>query len=206
MTLVFGLVSPHPPIILPEVGGDDLPKVQKTIRALEGAVKALAVAKPEKLIVIAPHEGHGFEVPEYFLQAELPGDMPVEEVLVTEDSYQYYFDYGKEVGARMRGEKARCAIVASGDLSHVLKADGPYGFDPAGPVLDELIVEGVRRGDAAALLEIDPGTLENGAECGLRSILFLLGAMDGTNLKAEVLSYEGPFGVGYMVATFGMKG
>lgn len=36
----------------------------------------------------------------------------------------------------------------------------------------------------------------------LWSIAILLGALDGLKVKHEVLSYEGPFGVGYMVATF----
>jgi AmmeMemoRadiSam system protein B len=200
--LVFGLISPHPPIILPEVGGDELPKVKKTIDALKAAASELAAAKPEELIIISPHEGHGFEVPERFLREALPDDMPVEEILVTENSYQYYFDYGKEVGVRVRAEETRYAIVASGDLSHVLKDGGPYGFNAAGPVLDELIVAAVRERDVQALLEIDPATLEGGAECGLRSVLFLLGALESMDVRAEVLSYEGPFGVGYMVATF----
>ena len=202
--LVFGLISPHPPIILPEVGGDELPKVKQTIDALETACAELAAARPDELIIISPHEDHGFEVPEYFLRQHLPDDLPVEEILVTEPSYRHYYDYGKEVGVRVRGEQKRYAIVASGDLSHVLKADGPYGFDAAGPVLDELIVKAVRERDVEALLGADPAVLENGAECGLRSILFLLGALEGMRVKVDVKSYEGPFGVGYMVATFGM--
>jgi len=203
--LVFGLISPHPPLIIPEIGGEDIKKVRKTTAALERAVGELAEAGVEELIVISPHEDHGFEVPEYYLRRRLSGEMPVEEILVTEDSYQYYFDYGREVGARVRGEKTRYGIVASGDLSHVLRADGPYGFKAAGPVLDELIVAAVRRRDAPALLAIDPVTLNEGAECGLRSILFLLGALEGVDVRTEVLSYEGPFGVGYMVATLAVE-
>jgi AmmeMemoRadiSam system protein A len=58
------------------------------------------------------------------------------------------------------------------------------------------------RNDAQALLKIEPEVLEDGAECGLRSILFLLGVLTKTEHKTNVLSYEGPFGVGYMVATY----
>ena len=200
--LIYGLISPHPPIILPEVGGTELGKVRKTVEALERAVSGLAQAKPEQLIIISPHEQHGFEVPKYYLRQHLPDNLPTEEILVTNPSYHYYFDYGKTVGERARGEQQRYAIVASGDLSHVLKSDGPYGFNAAGPVLDELIVKAVQRRDPQALLEINPDVLEDGAECGLRSILFLLGALDGMDATTEILSYEGPFGVGYMVATF----
>jgi MEMO1 family protein len=199
--LIFGLISPHPPIILPDIGGSDLPKVKLTIEALELAVKQLAAAKPEKLIIISPHEGHGFAVPLHYVSQALPAGLPIEEILVTNDSYQYYFDYGKQVGEQKQRESARYAIVASGDLSHVLKADGPYGYNAAGPVLDKLIVTAVEHGDAQALLTLDPTLLDAGAECGLRSILFLLGALDGQTTRPNVLSYEGPFGVGYLVAT-----
>jgi len=200
--LVYGLISPHPPIIIPAVGGDDTRKVGKTITALKQASAELGATKPTRLIMISPHEGHGFEVPSYYLIPNLPADIPVEEILVTQDSYRYYFDLGRTMATKIALEPSRVAIVASGDLSHVLKADGPYGFNPAGPVLDDMIIEAVRRRDAQTLLSIDPQTLNNGAECGLRSILFLLGAIEGSNFQPRVLSYEGPFGVGYMVATF----
>ena len=41
-------------------------------------------------------------------------------------------------------------------------------------------------------------------ECGLRSFCFLLGILEKSELnwQPEILSYEGPFGVGYLVANF----
>ena len=39
-------------------------------------------------------------------------------------------------------------------------------------------------------------------ECGLKSIVILLGILDGINYKPRLLSYEGPFGVGYLVMQF----
>jgi len=41
-------------------------------------------------------------------------------------------------------------------------------------------------------------------ECGLRSFSFLLGILEEAKIdwKAEILSYEAPFGVGYLVANF----
>ena len=200
--LVYGIISPHPPIILPEVGKGDLGKVRQTVAAMEWAAEQLGKVRPGELIIISPHEEHGFAVPLYYLGKNLPNDAPVEEILVTELSYEYYYEYGQRVGERLRGKDKRSAIIASGDLSHVLKADGPYGFNAAGLVLDTAIVKAVGERNAAALLAIDPAVVEDGAECGLRSILFLLGALDGMEVKTEVLSYEGPFGVGYMVATF----
>ncbi len=200
--LVFGLISPHPPVIIPAIGKDDTKQVVATIAALTTAAEELGASRPEELIVISPHEGHGFEVPLYYVSPHLPNDLPIEQILVTEPSYDYYYELGRRRGEQIRLSSQRTAIVASGDLSHVLRSDGPYGFDPAGPKLDELIVRAVRDHDDAALLNLDPATLEHGAECGLRSILFLLGALRDTEFEPQVRSYEGPFGVGYLVATF----
>jgi hypothetical protein len=35
--------------------------------------------------------------------------------------------------------------------------------------------------------------------------LILLGLLDGLKTKPEVISYEGPFGVGYLVANYILK-
>ena len=51
-------------------------------------------------------------------------------------------------------------------------------------------------------LYYDEDFVEAAGECGYRSILILLGALDSLDLKPEILSYEGPFGVGYLVANY----
>ena len=96
----------------------------------------------------------------------------------------------------------RVAYVASGDLSHKLAADGPYGFSPDGPVFDELVCRALGNGDFLSLMTADPGLCERAAECGLRSFQIMAGALDRTPVAAELLSHEGPFGVGYGVAAF----
>ena len=57
----------------------------------------------------------------------------------------------------------------------------------------------MRSGRADALLAIDPALIESGGECGLRSFVFALSALEPVD--CQVLSYEAPYGVGYMVAT-----
>ncbi|OUP08873.1 AmmeMemoRadiSam system protein A [Collinsella sp. An2] len=92
--------------------------------------------------------------------------------------------------------------IASGDLSHKLKDDGPYGYSPDGPVFDELICNVFRDGSFLDLLTADPGMCERAAECGLRSFQIMAGALDRTPVRSELLSHEGPFGVGYGIAAF----
>ncbi len=90
------------------------------------------------------------------------------------------------------------ALVASGDLSHRLKEDGPYGFHPQGPLFDRELTEALKLGQASELLERwPPRRLEEAGECGFRSALALIGL---AGAPVELLSYEGPFGVGYCTA------
>lgn len=96
----------------------------------------------------------------------------------------------------------RVVYVASGDLSHKLASDGPYGYHPDGPVFDDAVCNAFVSGDFLSLLTMDPGLAERAAECGLRSFQIMAGALDGMPVTTELLSHEGPFGVGYGIAAF----
>ncbi len=95
--------------------------------------------------------------------------------------------------AGLSGER-RWALVTSGDLSHRLKPGAPAGFSPDGAVFDQAVVNALREGNPDLLMGLSPTVRENAGECGLRSVLIMLGLCAG---PVEVLSYEGPFGVGY---------
>ena len=56
--------------------------------------------------------------------------------------------------------------------------------------------------DIDGILSMEAELIERAGECGLRSSIILLGVLDGLKVKPEILSYEGPFGVGYLVASF----
>ena len=96
----------------------------------------------------------------------------------------------------------RVVFVASGDLSHKLLADGPYGFAPEGPRLDAMVCDAFRTGNFDGLLQADPSLCERAAECGLRSFQIMAGSLDRTPVRPELLSYSGVLGVGYAVAAF----
>ncbi|MGI6231193.1 MAG: AmmeMemoRadiSam system protein A [Tractidigestivibacter sp.] len=96
----------------------------------------------------------------------------------------------------------RVVYVASGDLSHKLQPDGPYGFAEEGPIFDEKVCDAFSTGNFLELLTMDPSLCERAAECGLRSFQIMAGALDRTPVKAELLSHEDVTGVGYGVACF----
>jgi len=93
-------------------------------------------------------------------------------------------------------------LIASGDLSHRLTPDAPYGFRPEGPVFDRLVIDALRGHDWQRIEGVDPDLVEEAGECGLRPLAILLGAARAAGLTSQVLSYEGPFGVGYPVVAF----
>ena len=96
----------------------------------------------------------------------------------------------------------KIAVIASGDLSHKLKEDGPYGLSPDGRVYDAAIMDIMSRGAFWELFNLSDSLCSSAAECGHRSFLTLAGCLDGHAVEARQLSYEGPFGVGYGVCTF----
>ncbi len=89
------------------------------------------------------------------------------------------------------------ALLASGDLSHRLRPGAPAGYSPAGAEFDEAVVKALEAGDPGILTSIPSTKIESAGECGLRSVLALLGLCKGLGASLDVLSYEGPFGVGY---------
>ena len=98
--------------------------------------------------------------------------------------------------------KRRTVIIGSGDLSHKLKKDGPYGLAKEGPEYDERVMDVLGRAAFDELLEFDERFCDRAAECGHRSFCIMAGALDGLAVEAERLSHEGTFGVGYGVCTY----
>lgn len=196
----FACFSPHPPILLPAVGNlKDQAKVKKTIESLELLQKKLLKAKPDEIIISSPHPDWGVEVPLYFLAPNFKDKITT--YLIGNEPPDYFFDEGKRACVKLLPDK-KYALIASGDLSHRLIADGPYGFHPHGPEFDKKLIDCLKNKDIKSLLALDEEFPE-AADCGLRSFAFILGILEGSGLKwqPEILSYEGPFGVGYLVAS-----
>ncbi len=55
MSIKFCAITPHPPIIIPEVGKENLPAAKKTILAMEKLGEEFAKAEIETAIIISPH-------------------------------------------------------------------------------------------------------------------------------------------------------
>ncbi len=179
---------------------EDRRKVKKTIESLNYLGEKLEKANPDSILISSPHPDWGFDVPLFFLAKNFKGK--IKTYLTELKEPEFYFQEGKETYRKLKKDK-EYALIASGDLSHSLKEDGPYGFNPQGPKFDKTLLEFLEKKDIENFLELDNYFPEAG-ECGLRAFSFLFGILEESGLKwqPEILSYEGPFGVGYSVVNF----
>ena len=262
--ITFSCFVPHPPIIIPDIGRDELKKVNDTISALEKLADDLADFEPETILIISPHGlldpavfalgfankmfgdlgsfgsqyslelpgdyklandivetsrkndfraeiidhqndiyylDHGVLVPLYYLLEKLDYKPEVLPIGYSGSSRAAHFSFGQTITDVIANSDKRVAIVASGDLSHNLITERNSGGE-SGKIFDAAIVENIKNYNPSAIINIDEELQKEAGECGYRSLLILLGILDGEKVKSELLSYEAPWGVGYMVARF----
>jgi len=160
---------------------------------------------PLKLIDIQNLD-HGTLVPLYYLTKNYP-NVKIVPLTFSFLDIKTHFKFGKILNKVIRDDRqeTRVGIIASGDLSHRLTPTAPAGFSHRGKEFDEKIVKLLEQNDVEGILNLDPDLIEEAGECGYRSIVILLGALDGLSWKTEILSYEAPFGVGYLVVNIKLK-
>jgi MEMO1 family protein len=197
------LISPHATLLHEGVtivrdaviGGDfaqfGAPKIKLSFPCNQQLADVLASKLPEGI----PYSGkldHGALVPLYFLkEAGWQGRLVLISMPLGDPE-----GYGKIIAKTLKAFPEKIALFASGDLSHRLKKEGPYGLHPSGPAFDHLIVKALT-GDPSQIQHIPLDFAEEAGECGWRSLRLALAVQEG---MPRVLSYEGPFGVGYLVA------
>lgn len=265
MSIVFAAIAPHPPILVPEIGGRRIKDAEKSKQALEKFANDLSEQEVDVIIIFTPHgavsqvsvpvyvqhvfDGNfanfGYAKPKYTFKGdpdfareivkaceerEFPVsrfsenlldhgilvplsyvqragvNVPIIPVAIALQPLHKLFEFGKILGKVCEVSKKKVAVIASADMSHRLTPDAPAGFHPRGKEFDDKLVQLVKGNDTFNLLNFDPALADAAGQDALWSIAMLLGAIDGQGFKSEVLSYEGPFGVGYMVAEYKIGG
>lgn len=264
MSLVFGAITPHPPLLVPTIGGENLRQVKKTADALRELEGDLYASKPDTLLIISPHGpvapdnylinvapeltsdleqfgdfstklkfssdlelasqieeaaedqsvplnlvdqpalDHGSSVPLFYLSQHL------ENIKILPISYSLldlasHFKFGELMGHEIVKSNKRIAVIASGDLSHRLTEGAPAGYSPEAKKFDQDLVKLIEDKNIEGLLNLDPAVIEEAGECGLRSFIILFGIFSQSEFETKILSYEGPFGVGYLVSSLTLK-
>jgi len=261
MALVFAGITPHPPLLLPTIGKDNVKKVEQTQKAMERLEDDLYLSRPDVVIVISPHGSvftdaftininpeyvtdmkefgdlstkvkfkgemnlssylrenskdqkfptavvseekldHGCSVPLYFLMQHLP-NTTILPVGFSNLDWKTHTDFGYMIKQTIAQSNKRVAVIASGDLSHCMVTDAPAGYNVAGEKFNEKLRELLASGNTAGMLQLDPQFVDDACECGFRSFLILMGVLRNVKYDYKEYSYEGPFGVGYMVSNF----
>lgn len=148
---------------------------------------------------------HASFVPLHFILKEYQ-DFKVIRIGLSGLSFSMHYRLGMYIQAQVEKLGRRCVFIASGDLSHRLLEEGPYGFNPKGPVYDEAVMASLSKGNFKDLLTMAPDLCEAAGECGHRSFAIMAGSLDRRAVRVEKLSYEGPFGVGYGVVAIHPEG
>ena len=148
---------------------------------------------------------HGTMVPLYFINQQYKAYKLVR-IGLSDLSLADHFRIGLMIAQVSRELNRRTVYVASGDLSHRLQPDGPYGFDPHGPQYDERIMDVMGRAAFDELLDFEEDLCEKASECGHRSFCMMAGALDGLALETKRLSHQDITGVGYGICTYRVTG
>ena len=209
------LISPHAPLEAdsfvayegPQVEGDfshfNAPGIHFSTQIDEellGAITATAASEQYEITRLDQQDlDHGTAVPLYFLLRNGWRGKVVTlgySFLSNDD----HLRFGSCVRKAVDEVGRRVAFIASGDLSHRLKPQAPAGYNPNAHFFDEQVVGALRSNDPQRIVDIDFNLRRLAGECGYRSMLVAIGASSELPLSCEVLSYEAPFGVGYLVA------
>ncbi|MFZ5985704.1 MAG: AmmeMemoRadiSam system protein A [Bacillota bacterium] len=142
---------------------------------------------------------HGALVPLYYINKEY-SDFKLVHIAMSTFTLEEYYKFGMCIKKAVRDMDEDVVFVASGDLSHTLTDESPYGYNKHGKEFDDLLLESIRQNNIERLLDLDENFCESAGECGLRPFVMMFGALDGHEIEPEIYSYEGPFGIGYMVA------
>lgn len=257
--LNFAAICPHPPLIVPEIGGSQTSLAKKTVDALETLAKEFKRVAPETVIIISPHGpmrydkftinfedhfkgsfsdfgatnsdfnftnnpelaklifselrkkhfpievvresnvDHGVLIPLYYLLKEMDWKPKIIPLTYTSLDWETHHNFGKFISDVIDNIDQSVAIIASGDMSHRLTEDAPAGFSPYGIKFDQTLIELLKKKETSKILNLNPDFCEEAGECGLRSIIIALGALEKHKYSFKQLSYEGPIGVGYLV-------
>ena len=87
-----------------------------------------------------PALDHGTFLPLYFLR-EAGVNCPILRIGLSGFSPLEHYRLGQCIARAVDALGRRAVFVASGDLSHKLKDDGPYGYVPEGPVFDRRVTQ-----------------------------------------------------------------
>lgn len=260
MSIVFAAIVPHPPILIPGIGKENLKQLKATANAYLKLEQDLYASQADTIIMISPHgpmqeqaftlnlnpeyigsfddfgdlatkfnlngniglahkirekmetmaplqlisEGkldHGASIPLYLLSRHLP-KIKIIPLYYSGLDLTAHYNIGQMIKNALISAQERIAVIASGDLSHRLTKNAPAGYSPKGKKFDKKLIDNLLNKQTGEIIKFNHNFVADAGECGLKSIVILLGILEGVKYEPQLLSYESPFGVGYLVMNF----
>lgn len=152
----------------------------------------------------SPQLDYGASVPLYLLTEAMPDVKVVSISYAGELSLEDHIALGNRISQVINNSAKRIAVIASGDLSHKLKKNSPTGYSPKGAKFDNKLIEFLNDSKTAKenILNMDAKLIKDASECGLKSIMVLLGVLADKTYEPEVMAYQTDFGIGYLTMNF----
>jgi len=144
---------------------------------------------------------YGTSVPLFLLTKKIP-KIKIIPISYSGMSLEEHFQFGELLQEELLSNNEKIAVIASGDLSHSLSKDSPAPYSAKGKKFDTKLIEYLKENNLKNILKMKKNLIGDANECGLRSILILLGILSKIKHDPKMLSYEHPFGVGYLVMNF----
>lgn len=118
-------------------------------------------------------------------------------ILLHQQDVAQTIELGNMLQDFLHEQPERCALIASADLQRRTDAELVRFHDRPTPA-ERTIAEAISAGDPTPLTAFPDAAVM----CGIRPILALLAAIRNQNIHGAIRSFEAPFGVGLMVASF----
>lgn len=139
---------------------------------------------------------HGVTVPMSILDPN--SRWPIIPISASTLALENYLDLGALLRMVAASMNTRLAVVGSGDCSHKLTPDAPAGYSSRAAEFDRALITLISANDYLGLSNLDSSLIDEAGQCGLRSFIAVGAA--SSPAYTRVLSYERPWGVGYLTA------
>lgn len=258
MSLITSAISPHSPLLIPNIGKENLELLKRTSESYKKIRDDIYATQIETLVIISSHGGfedeifnvnlspsfhinfeefgdlstkkeiegdivlahqikkesesddehiriidkptlnHGIGIPAYLLTEEIK-NLKVVPLYCSEADLEKHWQWGVRIKEAILNSNKRIAVIASADLSHKLTKNSPAGYSPKAVNSDQKIINFIQNKKIPELTKMKPEFFEETATEGIKSISVLGGIMNKMEYKPKLLSYEYPFGAGYVV-------
>ncbi len=148
---------------------------------------------------------YGTLVPLTFLDKKFKKKPKIVNLTFSSLSWNDHFKLGKILKTIFAEIEENIAFIANGDLSQRITNNSPEKFSPYGVKFDQTLIKLLKNSKTDKVLKLNPDFCQEAGELGLKSIIIALGLLDKTRYKFSQISYEAPFGGGYLVGRWTIR-